>query len=52
MSAWEFAEFRVGRLFHYNGNDYVKQSTRTARMLSNGRVFYFGRKEIIYPIAN
>jgi hypothetical protein len=52
MSAWEFAELRVGRLFHCNGNDYMKQSTRTARMLSNGRVFYFGRKEIVYPIAH
>ena len=49
--SWEFESFRIGRLFHFNGNDYVKQSTRTARMLSNGRVFYFGKTEIIYPIA-
>ena len=47
----EFESFRIGRLFHFNGNDYVKQSTRTARMLNNGRIFYFGKKEIIYPIA-
>jgi len=51
MGSWEFESFRIGRLFHFNGNDYIKQSTRTARMLSNGRVFYFGKKEIIYPIA-
>jgi hypothetical protein len=51
MGSWEFAEFRIGRLFHCNGNDYIKQSTRTARMLSNGRAFYFGKKEIIHPIA-
>lgn len=51
MGSWEFAEFRIGRMFHCNGNDYVKQSTRTARMLSNGRVFYFGQKERIHAAA-
>jgi hypothetical protein len=51
MGHWEFGEFRIGRLFHCNGNDYVKQSTRTARMLSNGRIFYFGKKEVIHAIA-
>ena len=47
----DFAELRIGRLFHLNGNDYIKQSTRTARMLSNGRVFYIGQKEVVHPIA-
>jgi hypothetical protein len=47
----DFEELRIGRLFHLNGNDYIKQSTRTARMLLNGRVFYIGRKEYIHPIA-
>jgi len=51
MSTWEFAEFRIGRLFHCNGNDWIKQSTRTARMLSTGRVFYFRKNEIIRAIA-
>lgn len=51
MYSREFKELGVGRLFHCNGNDYVKQSTRTARMLSNGRVFYFGQGDIIHPIA-
>jgi hypothetical protein len=51
MFSREFKEMRVGRLFHCNGNDYVKQSTRTARMLSNSRVFYFGQTEIVHPIA-
>jgi hypothetical protein len=51
MYSREFREMRVGRLFHCNGNDYVKQSTRTARMLSTGRVFYFGQGEIVHPIA-
>ncbi len=46
-----FWEMAVGRMFRMNGNDYIKQSTRTARMLSNGRVFYFGQKEVVHPIA-
>ena len=45
----EFWELRIGRMFHCNGNDYVKQSSRTARMLMNGRVFYFGQKEVVHP---
>ena len=48
---WEFGEFRIGRMFHLNGNDFVKQSTRTARMLSNGRVFYIGKKEVVHPVS-
>lgn len=47
----DFAELRIGRLFHLNGNDYLKQSTRTARMLSNGRIFYIGQKEVVHLIA-
>ena len=49
--AVEFAAVSIGRLFHLNGNDYVKQSSRTARMLSNGRVFYIGRAENVHQIA-
>lgn len=51
MFSKEFKEIRIQRLFRLNGNDYVKQSTRTARMLSNGRVFYIGQKEVVHPIA-
>jgi hypothetical protein len=51
MFSKEFKELAKGRLFRLNGNDYIKQSTRTARMLSNGRVFYVGQKEIVHPIA-
>ena len=46
-----FALLDKGRLFHYNGNDFIKQSTRTAKMLSNGRVFYFKVNDVIHPIA-
>ena len=42
-----FKELRRGQMFHMNGNDYMKQSTRTARMLSNGRVFYIGQNETV-----
>ncbi len=51
MYSLEFQEVRVGRMFHVNGNDYLKQSTRTARLLMNGRVFYFGKKEVVHPVA-
>jgi len=51
MYSLEFQEVRVGRMFHVNGNDYVKSSSRTARMLSNGRIFYFGQKEVVHPCA-
>jgi hypothetical protein len=51
MFSRQFDELPVGRLFHCNGNDYFKQSTRTARLLSNGRVFYFAQREVIHPIA-
>lgn len=51
MFAREFAVFPIGRLFRCNGNDYVKLSTRTARMLSNGRIFYFSKGEMVHPMA-
>jgi len=51
MYSKEFNEIQVGKLFRMNGNDYVKQSTRTARMLSNSRVFYIGQCEVVHPIA-
>ncbi len=47
----DFAELKIGRMFHLNGNDYIKQSTRTARMLANGRVFYIGQKEVVHLVA-
>ena len=47
-----FWELAVNRMFRLNGNDFVKQSTRTARMLSNGRVFYIGKKEVVHPITS
>ena len=51
MYAREFWELAVGRMFRMNGNDYIKRTGRTARMLSNGRVFYFGQKEVVHPVS-
>lgn len=41
MTVRYFVFLQPGAVFDCNGNRYVKSSTRTARMLSNGRVFYF-----------
>ncbi len=51
MYAKLFNEIKINRMFHINGNDFVKQSTRTARMLSNGRVFYFKQADVVHPVA-
>lgn len=51
MYSTTFAALPVGRLFHAYGNDYLKQSTRTARLLSVGRVFYFNKTTVVHPIA-
>lgn len=51
MYSLEFNQVRVGRMFHLNGNDFIKKSTRTALMLMNGRVFYIGQKEVVHPVA-
>lgn len=40
-----FRLVRVGELFNSNGNLYLKQSTRTAKLISANRVFYFGQLE-------
>jgi len=51
MYGYDFNELRIGRLFHCNGQDYMKQSSRTAKMLSTGKAFYFKKNELVYPIA-
>lgn len=40
-----FRMVRVNEMFMCNGNTYIKQSTRTAKMVSTGRVFYFGQMD-------
>jgi len=50
--AIEFIDVKIGKLFHLDGEDYVKMSARTARMLSNGKVFYMKKYEPVHIIAN
>jgi hypothetical protein len=48
MSWNHFESLTVGTVFEFNGNHFVKQSTRTARMLEyDRRLFYFGMKEVV-----
>lgn len=49
---WQFQDFRVGVLFHLDGCDYIKQSSRTARQLSTGRTVYIKQHTLIHRIAN
>jgi len=37
---WTFQDLRIGQMFHFDGEDYVKQSTRTARRLISGLAVY------------
>lgn len=37
----EFKDLELSQEFTHNGNNYIKNSSRTAKMLSNSRVFYF-----------
>jgi hypothetical protein len=46
-----FNEIRIGSMFRFNGSDYRKQSTRTARNLNYDRVFYIGQTDVVHPIA-
>lgn len=43
----EFNRVKLHQFFHLNGNAFVKHTTRTARMLKNGKVFYFGMKTVV-----
>lgn len=51
MSGVYFSEVRIGGMFHMNGNDWVKQSSRTAMLMTNGRAFYFKQKEVVHLIS-
>lgn len=51
MYSTAFKDLALGRMFRLNGNDYVKQSTRTARNINFDRVFYIGQKEVVHPVA-
>ena len=44
----QFKDLELSQEFTHNGNNYIKNSNRTAKMLSNSRVFYFASYETIY----
>ena len=37
----EFKDLELSQEFTHNGNNYIKNSSRTAKMLSNSRVFFY-----------
>lgn len=46
----QFKELAIGQNFYYNGNNYVKQSSRTAALVNYGmRSFYFAQSVMVYP---
>jgi hypothetical protein len=47
MMHLSFRELPVGARFTVNGNDWLKASTRTAKLNGNGRTFYFGQNEVV-----
>ena len=44
----QFKDLELKQEFTHNGNNYIKNSTRTAKMLSNSKVVYFASYETIY----
>ena len=48
VKTMQFKDLELKQEFTHNGNNYIKNSSRTARMLSNSKVFYFASYEIIY----
>ena len=44
----QFKDLELSQEFTHNGNNYIKNSSRTAKMLSNTNVKYFASYTIIY----
>ena len=42
-----FEDISVGAYFMFNGNKYIKNSNRTAKLLEVNRVFYFNKNEMV-----
>ena len=42
---WKFQDLRIGQMFHFAGEDYIKQSTRTARRVISGHAVYMKQTE-------
>ena len=44
----QFKDLELLQEFTHNGNNYIKNSSRTAKMLSNSKVKYFASYGTIY----
>lgn len=44
---YDFREVPVGDTFWSNGNEYVKRTTRTARLIKYNRIFYFRNDDLV-----
>lgn len=40
-----FEELCRRQAFSFGGSEWVKNSSRTAKLIENGRIFYFGKRE-------
>lgn len=48
-----FKQLRLGAVFQVNKYDltqWIKTSTKTARLLENNKVFYFQQKELVFAL--
>lgn len=43
-----FKGLHIGVIFTYNGNDYIKKTTRTAYLIKYNKVFYFKANEVVW----
>jgi len=43
----QFKNIEVGNKFYANGVNYVKVSSRTARIIEIGKLFYFSHNEFV-----
>ncbi len=47
-----FENIPLNKLFSFNGANYKKQSTRTAYLIENNRIFYFSKNDLcIVPMS-
>lgn len=41
-----FDELPLKTVFHYNGNTWIKKSTKTAKLVEYNKTFYFAKKDL------
>ena len=53
MQRTAFKNLTIGQSFAFNQTAWIKNSTRTARLEENGRIFYFGQNEqVLYKLQS